>query len=161
MKEYFETNEQNDLQLMYEFNAVTRLFEGIKPTPEKAQYDATAYKRNRSFAIELKHRYVNLEKYNSMMIEDYKFAALMMEYVVNGREPLYVCFLQGGVVLIYNLLKLTRMPQLRTMNINSKGYDKMQCGERRYLLSLDDAVIFKDNKLVKPLGDKWKTRQYS
>ena len=161
MKDYFETNEKNDLQMMYEFNNATRLFEGITPTKEKEQYDATGYNRSRTFAIELKHRFVPLEKYNSMFIEDYKFAALMMEYIINGKEPLYVCFLEGGYTLIYNLLKLTRMPQLRVLNIKSEGYDKMQCSERRYLLSFDDAVIFKDNKMIKPMGEKCQTQQYS
>ena len=161
MKEFFDVNEKQDLQMLYEFNTVARLFEGITPAKEKAQYDAIGYKRNRRFAIELKHRFINLDKYKSIMIEDYKFAALMMEYIVNQTEPLYVCFLQGGYILIYNLLKLTRMPQLRTLNIESKGYDKMQCSERRYLLSFDDAVIFKDNKMLKPMGETWKTQQYS
>lgn len=161
MKDYFEMNEQNDLQLMYEFNYVTKLFQSIKPTKEKSQYDCTGVKGNREFAIELKNRYVDLSKYQSMFIEDYKLAALMLEYILNGKEPLYVCFLQGGVVLIYNLLKLTRMPQLRISNIKSEGYDKMQCQERRYCLSLDDAVIYKDNNLIKSMGEEWKTVQCS
>jgi hypothetical protein len=162
MKDYFTMNEQNDLQLMYEFNYETKLFQSIKPTEEKSQYDAIGVKGKREFAIELKHRYVDMNKYQSMFIEDYKLAALMLEYILNGKEPLYVCFLQGGVVLIYNLLKLTRMPQLRIQNIKSEGYEKMQCQERRYCLSLDDAVIYKDNNLIKSMGEKWKTmQQYS
>jgi hypothetical protein len=162
MKDYFTMNEQNDLQMMYEFNYETKLFQSIKPTEEKSQYDCTGVKDQRQFAIELKHRYVDMNKYQSMFIEDYKLAALMLEYILNGKEPLYVCFLQGGVVLIYNLLKLTRMPQLRIQNIKSEGYEKMQCQERRYCLSLDDAVIYKDNNLIKSMGEKWKVmQQYS
>ena len=161
MKDYFTMNERNDLKLMYKFKYETKLFQSIKPTKEKSQYDCTGVKGNREFAIELKNRYVDLSKYQSMFIEDYKLAALMLEYILNGKEPLYVCFLQGGVVLIYNLLKLTRMPQLRISNIKSEGYDKMQCQERRYCLSLDDAVIYKDNNLIKSMGEEWKTVQCS
>ena len=159
--DYFEMNEKNDLQMLNEFNYQTKLFQSIEPTEKKSQYDADGIKLGRRFAIELKHRYVSIDKYNSMFIEDYKLAALMLEYILNGKEPLYICFLQGGVVLIYNLLKLTRMPILRIQNIKSEGYDKMQCSERRYLLSFDDAVIFKDNKMIKPMGEKCQTQQYS
>lgn len=149
MKDYFETNEKNDLQLLYEFNYQTKLFQSIKPTKEKSQIDAIATKGKREFAIELKHRYINLEKYKSIMIEDYKLASMMLEYAINKREPLYVNFLADGTVVIFNLIKLSTMPKMRITDIKSEGYDKMQCQERRYLLDIKDAVIYKDNVLIK------------
>ena len=39
-KEYFDTNERNDLQLLYEFNYNTKLFQSITPTKENSQIDA-------------------------------------------------------------------------------------------------------------------------
>lgn len=152
MKEYFETNEKNDLQMLYEFNYNTKLFQSIKPTEEKSQIDAIGKHKNREFAIELKHRYINLEKYKSIMIEDYKLAGMMLEYTINHREPLYINFLADGCVVIYNLAKLKTMPKQRITNIKSEGYDKMQCQERRYLLDIKDAVIYKDNNLIKTIG---------
>lgn len=149
MKDYFETNEKQDLQLLYEFNYNTKLFQSIKPTEEKSQIDAIATKGKREFAIEIKHRYINLEKYKSIMIEDYKLAAMMLEYTINKREPLYVNFLADGTVVIFNLIKLSTMPKMRITDIKSEGYDKMQCQERRYLLPIDEAVIYKDNVLIK------------
>ena len=157
MKDYFETNEKNDLQLLYEFNYNTKLFQSIKPTEEKSQIDAIGKRKDREFAIELKHRFINLGKYQTIMIEDYKLAGMMLEYTVNHREPLYINFLADGTVVIFNLAKLKTMPKQRITNIKSEGYDKMQCQERRYLLSLDEAVIYKDNLLFKPMGVQCKT----
>ena len=157
MKDYFKTNEKNDLQLLYEFNYNTKLFQSIKPTEEKSQIDAIGKRKDREFAIELKHRFINLEKYQSIMIEDYKLAGMMLEYTINHREPLYINFLADGTVVIFNLAKLKTMPKQRITNIKSEGYDKMQCQERRYLLSLDEAVIYKDNLLFKPMGVQCKT----
>ena len=160
MKDYFIKNEKNDLQMLYEFNYQMKLFDSITPTKEKSQIDATAKRKNREFAIELKHRFINLEKYQSIMIEDYKLAELMLEYTVNNKSPLYINFLADGHILIFNLAKLSEKPRMRIQNIKSEGYDKMQCQERRYLLPVSEAVIYKDNNLIKPMG-QCKTKQYS
>lgn len=154
MKDYFDTNEKQDLQLLYEFNHNTKLFHSITPTEPKSQIDAIGKKGEREFAIEIKHRFINLEKYKSIMIEDYKFCGLMLQSIINHRTPLYVNFLADGTVIIFNLNKLSRMPKMRITDIKSEGYDKMQYQERRYLLSIDDAVIYKDNILIKPMGCK-------
>jgi hypothetical protein len=149
MKDYFDTNEKQDLQLLYEFNYNTKLFQSIKPTEPKSQVDAIATKGKREFAVEIKHRFINLEKYSSIMIEDYKLAGMMLEYTINHREPLYVNFLADGTVVIFNLIKLSTMPKMRIQDIKSEGYNKMQYQERRYLLPIDEAVIYKNNILVK------------
>ena len=153
---YFETNEKQDLQLLYEFNYETKLFKWIMPTAEKSQIDAIAMKGGRTFAIEIKHRLIPVWRYKSIMIEDYKYAELLMEYQFNNREPLYINFLHDNVVVIYNLSKLSTKPKLRIMNIKSEGYGAMQQQERRYMLDLSDAVIYKDNKLCKKMGEQWK-----
>lgn len=155
MTNYFKENETNDLQMLYEFNYNEKLFDSIKPAKEKCQYDCICTHKNRTFAVELKHRLINLEHYKTIMIEDYKFASMMLEWTINKREPLYINFLADGNVLIFNLAKLKTMPKQRITNINSKGYDKMQCQERRYLLDINDAIIYKQ-----PLKE-CKTKDYS
>lgn len=157
---YFETNERQDLQLLYQFNYDNKLFTWVMPTAEKSQIDAIAMKGGRNFAIEIKHRLIPVSKYKSIMIEDYKYCELLQEYQFNNREPLYINFLHDAVV-IFNLSKLKDKPKLRIMNIKSEGYDKVQYQERRYMLDLSDAVIYKDNKLIKTIGEEWKTQQYS
>lgn len=149
--DYFETNEKNDLQMLYEFNHEKRLFNSITPMKEKSQIDATATHKDREFAVELKRRRILVEKYKTIMIEDYKYLELLMEYQFNGKEPLYINFLHDAVV-IFNLNKLKHKPKLRVMNIKSEGYETMQCQERRYMLDINDAVIYKW---------QWKTQQYS
>ena len=160
MTDYFKDNEKQDLQLLYEFNYQTKLFKWVMPTEPKSQIDAIAMKNNRNFAIEIKHRMIPVNKYKSIMIEDYKYLELMMEKQFNNREPLYINFLHDAVV-IFNLSKLSAKPKMRIMNIKSEGYDKVQYQERRYMLDLSDAVIYKDNKLIKTIGEEWKTQQYS
>ena len=54
------------------------------------QFDAIAWHKQRTFAVELKHRFIPINKYKTLFIEDYKFASLMLEYIINKREPLYV-----------------------------------------------------------------------
>ena len=151
MKDYFTMNEKEDLQQLYEFNAVKHLFDSIKPSEEKAQIDCTAKHKDRQFAVEIKHRLIPVNKYKTIMIEDYKYLELMLEYQFNGKEPLYINFLNDAVV-IFNLNRLKSKPKVRCMNIESKGYDRIQNMERRYMLDINDAVIY---------DWKWKTQQYS
>lgn len=151
MKEYFDMNEKQDLQQLYEFNAVKHLFDSIKPNEYSAQIDCTAKHKNREFAVEIKHRLIPINKYKTIMIEDYKYLELMLEYQFTGREPLYINFLNDAVV-IFNLNKLKNKPKLKILDIQSNGYDKLQKLERRYYLDINDAVIY---------DWKWKTQQYS
>lgn len=138
---YFETNEKNDLQQFYEFNYKLNLFDSIEKTKDKSQIDAIAKHKDRTFAVELKHRLIPVSKYKTIMIEDYKYLELMLEYQFYGREPLYINFFHDAVA-IFNLNKLKHKPQVRIMNIKSEGYDKNQIQERRYMLELTDAVIY-------------------
>ena len=138
---YFETNEKNDIQQLYEFNYELNLFDSIEKTKDKSQIDAIAKHKNRTFAVELKHRLIPVSKYKTIMIEDYKYLELMLEYQFYGREPLYINFFHDAVA-IFNLNKLKHKPKVRIMNIKSEGYDKNQIQERRYMLDLTDAVIY-------------------
>lgn len=141
MKEFFDKNEQQDLQMFYEFNHDKKLFDSITPSKYSAQIDCTAKHKNREFAVEIKHRLIPIGKYKTIMIEDYKYLELMLEYQFTGREPLYINFCNDAVV-IFNLNKLKNKPKQRCMNIESKGYDKIQNMERRYMLDINDAVIY-------------------
>lgn len=141
-EQYFKTNEKTDLQLFFEFNEHYKLFDSITPTKEKEQFDAIAWHKTRTFAVELKHRFIKLNKYKTLFIEDYKLAALMLEYIINKREPLYINILADNTVVIFNLLKLQHKPKMTIKNIKSQGYEHMQMQERRFELNLDDAVIY-------------------
>lgn len=141
-KEYFNQSEQNDLQLLYEFNYEHKLFDSIIPASAKCQYDAIATHKNRKFAVELKKRYITLSKYKTIMIEDYKYLELMLEAKYNGLEPLFVNFLYDAVV-IFNLNKLKDKPRFTEHTIKSEGYETLQAKERRYHLPIEDGIIYK------------------
>lgn len=140
-KDYMDKMEQNDLQLFYEFNEQHKLFNSITPTKPMEQFDAIAIHKQRTFAVELKHRFIPINKYKTLFIEDYKFAALMLEYIINKREPLYVNILHDAIA-IFNLNKLKHKPKMTIKNIKSQGYEHMQMQERRFELNLQDAVIY-------------------
>lgn len=141
-KNYFNENEANDLQLLYEFSDDYKLFDSITPTKEKAQYDAVAIRGKRKFAVELKKRYITLTKYKTIMIEDYKYLELMLEAKYNNLEPLYINFLYDAVV-VFNLNKLKHKPRFTEHTIKSEGYETLQAKERRYHLPIEEGVIYK------------------
>lgn len=144
-KNYFNQSEANGLQLLYEFSDDYKLFDSITPTKEKAQYDAVAIRGKRKFAVELKKRYIPLNKYKTIMIESYKYLELLLEAKYNGLEPLYVCFLYDAVV-VFNLDKLKNKPNFRIHNtIKSQGYEVNQLQERRYMLPIEEGVVYKLN----------------
>lgn len=140
-EQYFKTNEKTDIQLLYEFNEEHKFFDAITPTKEKEQFDAIAWHKTRTFAIELKHRFIPISRYKTLFIEDYKLAALMLEYIINKREPLYINFLHDAIV-IFNLNKLSIKPKMTIKDIKSEGYEHIQKQERRFELNLKDAVIY-------------------
>ena len=140
-EQYFKTNEKTDLQLLYEFNEEHKFFDAITPTKEKEQFDAIAWHKTRTFAIELKHRFIPISRYKTLFIEDYKLAALMLEYIINKREPLYINFLHDAIV-IFNLNKLSIKPKMTIKDIKSEGYEHIQKQERRFELNLKDSVIY-------------------
>lgn len=141
-KEYFNQSEQNDLQLLYEFNYEHKLFDSIIPASAKCQYDAIATHKNRKFAVELKKRYITLSKYKTIMIEDYKYLELMLEAKYNNLEPLYINFLYDAVV-VFNLDKLKNKPRFTEHTIKSEGYETLQAKERRYHLPIEEGVVYK------------------
>ena len=141
-KNYFNENEANDLQLLYEFNYEHKLFDRITPASAKCQYDAIVTHKNRKFAVELKKRYIPLSKYKTIMIEDYKYLELLLEAKYNNLEPLYINFLYDAVV-VFNLDKLKTKPRFTEHTIKSEGYETLQAKERRYHLPIEDGIIYK------------------
>lgn len=135
-------------------NNQTKLFKKIRPTKPMSPTDAVGNASKRTFNIELKHRYCRVATYPTVYIEDYKLAQMLLDYQIYGCEPLFINFYSDGIV-IFNLTKLNVRPEVEIKNIYSCGKDKSQMQERRYCLSLDDAVIYQNNKIVKTMGEKW------
>lgn len=171
-KNYFDTNESNDMKLLYDFNLHTNLFSGLNPSEYSHFSDATAYTisrlgEERKFNIEIKKRNAVLLKSgkvsgatfvdDNIIIESHKACDLLFD-TINGYEPLYINFLDNNVVVIYNLNKLSIRPKSMKKFIKSNGYQGFEIASRQGL-NLKDAAIYKDYKLVKRIGEEWKTTQ--
>lgn len=173
-KDYFERKENENWELLCEFNANTHLFDEIGRMPQYYHTDATGQTTNklgetRKFNLELKTRDVTLTKSGKFMndkfndttlyIESHKIADLLLDQVL-GYEGLYINFLNNNVVVIFNVGKLKVRPKLEKKRIPSKGYEGFEMGFREGL-HINDAAIYKDNKLVKRIGEEWKIKQNS
>lgn len=171
---YFETNEREDMKLLYDFNLHTNLFTNLSPLEKYNHADASAYTvtrlgEERKFNIELKRRNVVLLDNgqisghsfidNTIMIESHKYADLQLDSL-SGYEPLYINFLENGVVIIYNLNKLSIRPQSMKKLIPSSGYRSFEIASRQGLY-LKDACIYKNYHLIKRIGEEWKMQESS
>lgn len=168
---YFEENEKNDLKKLFELNEKAHIFSSITPSKEKHYTDATGFTADRLFNIELKNRNQILLKDGrisgcsqsgkdyideTIFIEDHKLSDMLLDWVCNGLEPLYINFLSNGWIIIYNLSKLTVRPKkYLNMKINSKGYRSMEFGNRQGLYLIDAAVYDDKYNLIKRCGEEW------
>lgn len=89
---------------------------------------------------------------HDVFIEDYKVAELLLDYVHEGLEPLYLNFLHDDIALLWNLAKVKNVRKKKEVNVNNKGYGKMEKCYRMGLYAVD-AAIFKNNVLIKKPGD--------
>lgn len=168
---YFEENEKNDLKKLFELNEKAHIFSSITPSKEKHYTDATGFTADRLFNIELKNRNQILLRDGrisgcsqsgkdyideTIFIEDHKLSDMLLDWLCNGLEPLYINFLSNGWIIIYNLSKLTVRPKkYLNMKINSKGYRSMEFGNRQGLYLIDAAVYDDKYNLVKRVGEEW------
>ena len=149
MMDYFMMNEQNDFKLLQELNQREHLFATLRQTKPGHHSDAVATKLGMTYNIEIKRRYCEVSRYDSVYIEDYKVASLMMDYAFYGCTPLYICIYNDGI-LVFNLLKLKLYPKIEIKNIESKGKEKMQMQERRYCLKITDAIRYERCQTTQP-----------
>lgn len=144
--EYFKTMEDYNFEWLNHFNSYVNLFDTITRNKEKSVIDCQATHNDRKFNIELKIRNMDMNKYDSIFIETNKVSNLLLDYVINGIEPLYINFFQTKEHLaIWNLNKLTDYGYIASIKINDKGYNKTKC-EPRNLFFLKDAYIYNFNE---------------
>lgn len=163
-KQFFENNENNGWKSLLEFNDKLKL-DKLGRTPTCHYYDASGYTSTGDYvAIEIKKRnqtYSNgllsgLTSNNTtytadtIYIEAHKIASMLLDAKINGSVPLYVNFLNDDTVIVFNLLKLNKMPNRVSKKIYSKGYQRQE-NDSRFELPLTEAFIYKiiDGKWVK------------
>lgn len=138
---YFKSNEDNDFEMLVKFNEETKYFDEIVRSEDKNVIDAMALKGDKCFNIELKMRYMDINKFNSIYIEPNKVAKLLLEYQINGIIPLYINFFQNqNTVAIWNLSKITSYEYEPCVKIWDEGHGKYKY-EARFCLYPRDACI--------------------
>lgn len=167
---YFELNENKGWELLEKWNEETHYFKSLTRANEKQHFDASGVtKDNQRFVIEIKIRNVQLTRKgnfsgktfidNTLFIESHKMSDLLLDKI-DGFNAFYINFLENGVVVAYNLNNLTIRPHTQKKVIKSNGYNAMEMGFRQGL-HLTDALVYKNNQLVKKNGEEWKTRTNS
>lgn len=153
---YFKKNEDIDWKYLNFFNEKTKIFDTLTRNQEYDVIDARAKSKNRQFNIELKLRFVDMNKYDGIFIETNKISNLLLEYICYGYEPLYINFFQDEEHLaIWNLIKLTDFNYKPTIKIKDNGHEAYKY-EPRNLIYLRDAVIYEYDsnsdkyKIIKP-----------
>ena len=140
-KEYGKTNENLDFEMLEHFNSLLKL-KDLGRCPEMYHTDASGYSNNKYINIELKRRSVNLNTYKTLYIEAHKAGDLLLDYVIEGKIPLYINFLQDGHVVVFNLAELKHRPEKIAKRIESKLYEGFELAKREELL-IEDAWIYK------------------
>ena len=141
-KEYGKTNENLDYEMLQNFNTVLKL-KDLGRTPELYHTDASGYSNsNKYINIELKRRNVNINTYKTLYIEAHKAGDLLLDFVIEGKIPLYINFLQDGHVVVFNLAELKHRPEKIAKRIESKLYEGFELAKREELL-IEDAWIYK------------------
>lgn len=143
---YFKSNEDNDFEMLVKFNEETKYFDKIERCEEKNVIDAIAWKNGKKFNIELKMRYMDINKFDGIFIEPNKVAKLLLEYQINGTIPLYINFFQNqNTVAIWNLSKLTKYGYNPSVQINDKGYERNKRESRFELYTRDACICMRKN----------------
>ena len=169
---YFKENEDNDYEIFKNLTDDLGTIYNVGKSEEKMFYDATGKTSNGQVCIvELKNRNQNLHKNDykgyyvtgvnqkglkyegkTLMIEAYKAAQLLFSYTIKHTLPIYCCFTdEGNTAIIFYLNRLTEIPKFEKYNdINSKGYERKEDGER-FMINIKDAIIYKkiDGKWTK------------
>ena len=167
-RNYADEKETHDYELLCDFNSYLKL-NGLGRMIKDYSSDASGVTTDgRILNIELKSRNATLTKdmkvmgytkegrvytVDTLYIESHKIGELYTDYFVTGMIPMYINFLEGGYVVVYNLLHIKRMPKRVTKKIWSELYQALELAKREEL-SLEDAWIYKKEDNVYKLIHK-------
>ena len=162
-KEFFEKSEIDCYTKLVKFNDNVLKLNDLGQTPTKYHTDASGITAtSRYFNLELKNRNQTIKQdesseyyiegttstgkqytANTIFIEQHKVCSMLLDYITYNQEPIYINFLNNGIV-VFNLAKLKTRPETEHKKIHSKGYGKIEIGDREGL-SLKDATIYDNN----------------
>lgn len=157
MNTKFANTKENDCyEKLMDFNDHLSLMD-LGRCPEKHTTDASGITVDgRCLNIELKDRDLNLLEdftlsgntngktyhVDSIFIESHKIADMLLDYVVEGKVPIYINFINDDTVILFNLSKLKHRPKKVSKRIWSELYNGFELAKRQ-CLNMDDAWIYK------------------
>lgn len=131
-QQYFDENEDICKNKLIDFNKRHKLFKEITDNGYMASVDFTGITKNGKTAnIELKNRNYPSGRFDTLIIEAHKYAKLMIDYLYENKEPLYVNFMNDGTTYIFNLRKMKEKPQFtEKKGYKSNGYQGFELSAR-------------------------------
>lgn len=136
--EYAKQHEANDFSLFLELNSKFKL-KDLGRMKDGHDTDVSGYTQDdRYIEIELKRRYINVDTYQTIIIEPYK-----MQYAKQHQDiiQLYVNFTDDDYAIVFNLHHV-KNPNKNVYNIPSKLYERTK-PSNRYELPVEQAWIYK------------------
>lgn len=156
-REYAYAKEITDFELLTQFNDYLKLVE-LGKCKENYHSDASGVTTDgREINIEIKQRnQVLLDNLtisgvtkagktytaNTIYAEAHKCGDMLLDYVCEQKEPLYINFLLNDIVIVYNLAHLKHRPTKVAKKIYSELYQSFELAKREEL-QIEDAYIYK------------------
>lgn len=131
---YFDHTEELNNLFFEDFNRTVGWFTDTQRQPVNSVYDYLCKDRSgRTVNVELKVRNIDINKYDTILIEPKKWEYLTKRWNDFGEIPLYVNFFQDGRhVGVFDLRKMEK-PQSRKVHLYDKGHMCWK-DEERYML---------------------------
>lgn len=151
---YFEEKETEDYEEFTKLNEDILHLKNIGRTPQLHHTDASGLtKDGRVINIELKQRDCDMDKYETLYIDDHKCCNLLMDYVVLKFIPIYINFMTDDTAIVFNLSRLSKRPKITKQRTYSKGKQAYEYNDKQELYVEDAYIYKKDNngryKLIK------------
>ena len=151
---YFEEKEEEDYKEFTKLNEDILHLNNIGRTPQLHHTDASGLtKDGRVINIELKQRYFDMDKYETLYIDDHKCCNLLMDFVVLNLIPVYINFMTDDTAIVFNLSRLHKRPKIIKQRTYSKGKQAYEYNDKLELYTEDAYIYKKDNngryKLIK------------
>ena len=162
-REYAWKKEDEDYILLKDFNKLLKLTK-LGQTPRNESSDASGYTTDGRLAnIELKQRNQTLSGLtllgvtsggrtytaDTIYLESHKAGDLLLDYVCDGKIPLYINFMKDGYVVLFNLSQLKYRPNHVCKKIYSKLYQGFELSKREELPLKDAWIYQKKNNVYK------------
>ena len=147
-QEYFDKSEAICAEKLEQFNNKYHIFNDLGSLHSGSSIDFTGITITDKIAnIELKNRNITSTEYPTIIIEPHKYCKLIIDWLYDGKEPLYINFTSDGYVLVHNLRpdKTKAKPVFgEKKKYQSIGYNSFELSTR-IELDVNDAIKYNMN----------------